>query len=250
MNCKEADALMDGYFDGELDLVHSLELERHLAECATCSAQLDRRRTLRASLAASPLRYRAPESAKVALRAALDAEGGSNVVSMPSRRRFFPVAGSIAAALIVGITAYSLVHTAGDSQDEEVVDAHLRSLMAAHLTDVASTDQHTVKPWFAGKLDFSPPVRDFSADGFPLTGGRLDYLDHRPVAALVYRRNQHVINVFVWPNPGSDEAPRASSRNGYNVVRESKSGMEFCLVSDLNRAELQDLAARMVSANP
>ncbi len=229
MNCKEAEALMDGYFDGELDLVHSLELERHLAECAECSAQLNRRRALRAGLAASPLRYRAPEPVKATVRAALDAESEANVVRMPSRRRFFPVAGSIAAALIVGITAYSLVHTAGEAQDEEVVDAHLRSLMAAHLTDVASTDQHTVKPWFAG---------------------RLDYLDHRPVAALVYRRNQHVINVFVWPNPGSDDRPRTSGRNGYNVVRESKSGMEFCLVSDLNRAELQDFATRLASAIP
>ena len=124
----------------------------------------------------------------------------------------------------------------------EVVAGHVRSLQGAHLTDIASSEHHTVKPWFAGKLDFSPPVPDFSAEGFPLIGGRLDYVREKQVAALVYGRQQHVINRFVWPSPDSNALPVAASRRGYHVQHGAASGMTYWAISDLNESDLSHFA--------
>lgn len=133
-----------------------------------------------------------------------------------------------------------------DGLTESVTEAHLRSLQGAHLADVPSTDEHTVKPWFAGKLDFSPPVVDLAAEGMPLTGGRLDYLDGRPVAALVYRAGPHVVNLFIWPQADrKTAAPQLLERRGYNLVRWTQDGMQAWAVSDLNAAELQAFAAQL-----
>jgi anti-sigma factor RsiW len=126
--------------------------------------------------------------------------------------------------------------------ETELINSHVRALMVAHLTDVASTDQHTVKPWFQGKLDYSPPVHDLAEQGFPLVGGRLDYLSGRAVAALVYRRHGHLINVFVWPDSG-EERRTSSSHQGYNVLHWRGGGMQYWVVSDLNAAELQTLGS-------
>ena len=173
--------------------------------------------------------------------------------SRKPRRSFRPLVGALAAsiALAVALSVIVVQRSGRDTVEAQIFASHVRSLQVDHLMDVASSDQHTVKPWFAGKLDFSPPVRDLREQGFPLEGGRLDYLDGRSVAALVYKRHQHVINVFVWPQ-SSTAAESASSRDGYNVLRWSEGGFAFWAISDLNPTELRELAAdlRAPGASP
>jgi anti-sigma factor RsiW len=154
----------------------------------------------------------------------------------------------VAASLLLSVAVSSGVSysvftpSATESLQQDVVASHVRSLQMEHITDVASSDQHTVKPWFLGKLDYSPPVEDFAAEGFPLIGGRLDYVSHRVAAALVYRHAQHPINLFILPSREAESAPRASADSGYNVLHWTKDGMTFWAISDLNAAELGDFA--------
>jgi anti-sigma factor RsiW len=258
MNCETARGLIDGYADGELDLERSLEIERHLAECAACTAVLREIRVMRSGLRSGAVAFDAPAELRAKIRDAIDdrrrAEGvasrrSSSRPAVLSRSPSRWAGGALAAAAVLMIIV--LVggqHRSASSTDDligsEIVASHVRSLMADHLADVISTNQHTVKPWFDGKVDFAPTVEDFAAQGFPLTGGRLDYADGRPVAALVYRRNKHIINLFTWPiGDGRETAPQVEQRQGYNLVHWDKGGMAYWAVSDLNGAELSKFAA-------
>ncbi len=171
----------------------------------------------------------------------------------PSWRQGWFLAASFATVALVSwnVAIFTFPSARGDDVEREVVAAHVRSLMTpGHLNDVASTDQHTVKPWFAGRLDFAPPVRDLAASGFPLAGGRLDYIDGRPVAALTYKRRLHAVNLFVWPVSEPDTPPVSTSVNGYSVAHWTRGSMRYWAVSDAAPGEVASFAQAMTSASP
>ncbi len=254
MNCAEVHDRLHAYADDELDVVRSAEMDEHAKTCAACAAEIKHLRSLRVTLQNSGLAYRAPDALRKKVqqlaREASDREPGRD------DRRVRP-AKSVEANLqwlwkwlAMGATVTAVLaivlRPAGISPREqllnEAVASHVRSLMADHLTDVASSDQHTVKPWFDGKLDFAPNVKDFAEQGFPLVGGRLDYLDGHAVAALVYRHDKHLINVFIWPATNASSSAEATYR-GYNVVTCDLGGFHYCLVSDMEKSGLNEFAS-------
>jgi anti-sigma factor RsiW len=243
--CDDNARLLHGYLDGELDLVRSLEIEEHMKTCPDCAQELRGQQTLRKAFRSANLYDRAPRGLEARIRATLARE---DRVRLTPRREFWnwvAVAAAIVLAFFLGLRG--LPGLTGRSQPQllaqEVVASHIRSLQPGHLVDVESTDQHTVKPWFDGKIDFAPPVKDFAADGFPLIGGRLDYLEHRNVAALVYERRKHLINLYLWPDEsGADTSPRSVSSEGYHMIFWQSGGMYFCAVSDVNADELGQFA--------
>ena len=239
MSCQQTHELIHGYLDGELDLVKSLEIEKHLEHCPACTQIYEGLRSLQTRLSDNALRFEPPASLEKRLRSSLRREEEPQPAIF--RWRWLVAASSLLAAVLIiwTIVAISSRQSPDDVLAQEVVASHVRSLMANHLTDVPSSNRHTVKPWFDGKLDFSPAVKDLSQQGFSLNGGRLDYIGNRPVAALVYQRRQHSINVFVWPATQAPPNGKASERQGYNLIRWSNAGMTYWAVSDLNLAELQ-----------
>jgi anti-sigma factor RsiW len=242
MNCVEIKPLLDGYVDNELDLVRMLEVEKHYDTCGSCAGQIKDLQALRTTLKSARLSYRAPEALKETLYAKYSPRRRS--VSAWWNLQAWVPAGAMAllfAGLYFGNGA--LFNTGDGRVANEVVSAHVRSLMATHLMDVASTNQHTVKPWFNGKIDFAPAVHDLAEQSFPLVGGRLDYIANEPVAALVYQRQKHVINLFIWPAPrGGDRTLHALARRGYNLITWTQAGMTYWTVSDLNARELKEFA--------
>ena len=251
MSCQETQSLIHGYMDGELDLVRSLEFERHLNGCEVCALAYERHKSLQSLVRGGSLYFKAPAGLERRLHASLSnihrvATKAEARAVAPSRAwAWGGVAATLAAVVILGLVLQTSRPSQQGLMAEEVVSSHIRSLMANHLTDVASSDQHTVKPWFNGKLDFSPPVVDLATSGFPLVGGRLDYLAGRPVPALVYQRRKHIINVFTWPasSAGHDSGvpAKAATRQGYNALHWTQSGMTYWAVSDLNSRELEEL---------
>ena len=238
--CPDRETMLHAHIDGELDSLAAAGLEKHLRNCAACRAALDELTEIRAALTTAALRQPAP----AALRERIERRTGlgqAPVVAPRSRRNFGAwlgggTIGAIAAslALLVGTPAV----TSASLQDE-LVDSHIRSLQASHLTDVLTADRHVVKPWFNGRIDFAPPVHELAAQGFPLVGGRLDYVDGQPVAALVYRRQLHTINLFVRP-ASATTSPVAvtATRHSYNLVRWVAGGLEYWAVSDVEMREL------------
>ena len=250
MTCSEFRTFLHGYMDGELDLVRQVEIEEHLRTCGACSQIYQTQLALRSALKSGELYFRAPAGLERKVRMA---------AQRPERKSWLPrlqlpgwIGAAVAAAAVVALAFLVSPMLSRPSQTEriaqDVVSAHIRSLMPGHLTDVPSSENHTVKPWFAGKLDFSPPVLDLSAEGFPLVGGRLDYAAGRPVAALVYRRGKHFINLFVWPSVSAQEsAEAADARQGYNLLFWTRGQTNFWAISDVNAAELRQFA-RLVRA--
>jgi anti-sigma factor RsiW len=246
MTCDEAEVMLHALIDDELDAGHTRDVEAHAATCARCAAQLAAYRDLQQAMQRNNLRYTAPAS----LRRSIDRVVPSPVTT--SRRTLlkgFAIGSLASAAAASGLTLMVM----REDQDKrilgEAVSAHLRSLQADHLTDVLSSDQHTVKPWFNGRIDLAPPVIDLTAQGFTLIGGRLDFIDGKPVAAIVYRRRVHVINLFVAQGIGTPVAlPRLESVQGFNVRRWTDQGLNFLAISDLNREELEEFAAKFERA--
>lgn len=236
--CADKNHLLHAHFDGELDAVNAEAFEAHLKSCPGCAAALAELHGLRGRLADPSLRPVAPGSLRARIERAVAAE------AEPQRRlpRALPwsLSGGFA-ALAATLAVMAMLPSQAELADELVSD-HVRSTLATHLVDVESSDRHTVKPWFNGKLDFAPPVVDLAGQGFPLVGGRLDYLDGRVVAALVYRRNRHVINVFVRPEPTSLQRPGPiRPHEGYNLLRWTERGLEFWAVSDVEPGDLRAL---------
>jgi len=247
MTCDEAEVLIHALIDGELDAGHAREVEAHLAGCAECSAKLRSFRAMRQAMSATKLDYPALASLRASLGRVLPgADAGK-----PTRRALlkgFAAGGAISAIAASGI--FLIVMRAGDNRRVlgEIVSAHLRSLQAEHLTDVQSGDQHTVKPWFNGRLDVAPPVVDLTMQGFTLLGGRLDYINGRAAAAIVYRRRVHIINLFVTQGAGPDRAATMETVQGFNMWLWSEQGLNFWAVSDINADELQEFGEKFRTA--
>jgi anti-sigma factor RsiW len=244
LNCREIETLIHGYADGELDLVQGLEIERHLQECPSCAGALAGLQSVRAAIRDNPPYFQAPPGLARRVRSSLREAGPAARPALLGARRLLAVTASAALIAAAGWGLARVLPARPDDADptRELVASHVRSqMLPSHQFDVESTDAHTVKPWFEGKLDFAPPVKDLAAQGFPLIGGRLDYLRDRPVAALVYRRRKHPIDLFIWPSPpGPEAAPARATRQGYHMVGFSHSGMTYWAVSDLNEPELEE----------
>jgi len=248
VTCELSQNLLHAYFDGELDAMGAAEFERHLESCPDCEARLAAEEKLRSALAGAQLYERAPETLRRKLqislpKAAVPPPLKDTRSSLEKSWRWLAIAASVILAVLLGTQYVQKLNRYSQQQAMAavIVDAHLRSLQPGHLEDVISTDQHTVKPWFDGKIDFAPPVRDFSSDGFPLLGGRLDVIDSRTAAALVYGRRKHIVNVFVEKAQPEDSQASSGELQGYHWVSWQQNGFTFTAVSDTAFADLDQL---------
>jgi len=240
MTCDEAEILLHALIDGELNAGHAREVEAHIAACPACAGKLAGYRQMSRQIADADLRFTAPAGLRLRIEAALP----QPQIQAPSRRavlRGFAMGSAVSAIAATGLVAIVLRSDDEARIKSEIVSAHLRSLQAGHLTDVLSTDQHTVKPWFNGKLDVAPPVIDLTAQGFTLIGGRLDYVDARAIGAIVYRRRLHVINLFVTQTASTEpRAAKTETFQGFNIRSWSEGGLNYWAVSDLAADELAE----------
>lgn len=259
-DCADYEMLLHALADGELDAGHVRDVETHVAGCAACAEKLKTIRALRHAMAEAGLKEPAPAHLRSRIEALFPADVGAlrpaGALQEGSVRRWWRsfIGGfSVGAALSGAVTVMLVIGLFTSNQDQqiadEVVSAHIRSLQAGHLMDVETSDQHTVKPWFDGKVDVAPPVVDLTAEGFTLLGGRLDYIDNEPVASVVYRRRKHIINLFVAQRLGSEHAgATARTIQGYNVRHWSDQGLDFWVVSDLDPAELGEFVEKISAA--
>ncbi|MDX6531986.1 MAG: hypothetical protein QOH41_4276 [Blastocatellia bacterium] len=265
MNCEEVMNLMDGYLDGELDPITCQTIEQHLQECHDSEQAYKAHGTLIRAIGSATPYYKAPPELRERIQSSLRQEIAERSKSSGSIPRdasplikekqpeprsilfgtswnWLALAAAIVFAAIIAWNVLPRLQRPGPDQllATQLIAGHVRSLMANHLTDVASSDQHTVKPWLDAKLDFAPAVVDLSSEGFPLIGGRLDYLDNRPVAALVYQRRKHFINLFVWPAaPDATKTPKTITRQGYQLLHWVGSDFNYWAVSDVSETDLE-----------
>ncbi|WP_413710202.1 anti-sigma factor family protein [Rhizobium sp. Rhizsp82] len=255
--CDQWGPVLHAFTDGELDLVRAAELEAHLAGCPDCRAEMERVRGVRQRIGRDGVRFKMPEEVRAQVLTALSREQAAGI---PAQRRvetaspwsrffrfvrdwsFVPSLAALAASAMLFVNAPAPELGIQD----QLLASHVQSMLADHLVDVQTSNQHTVKPWFNGRIDFSPPVNDLAKDGFPLVGGRVDYIGGRVVAALVYRRNGHVINLFVWPQTAGRQTD--SEHDGYNMAEWSANGLVFWAVSDVSAGDLAAFRASFMRA--
>ncbi len=262
MNCAEIRTLIDAYLDGELDPLMSQKVDQHLRECRQCEQAYHLESAMAHAIRETAPYYKAPTELRERIQSSLRQTSGETTnrgaVEPDSVKRaevirrgafsgmswnWLALAAAIVVAAVIGITVLPRLKQSDSAQflTTQLIDSHVRSLMADHLTDVASSDQHTVKPWLDMKLDFAAPVVDLSKDGFPLVGGRLDYLDKHAAAALVYQRRKHFINLFIWPtSPGDNKTQTMVERDGYHLLRWGDSDFTYWAVSDVNVGDLEN----------
>ena len=251
MNCTDSRSRLQAYLDQELDLPGVLGIDEHLASCEACKTIFAQHFALQSGIRKHAVYYTAPGALKERIRGVISRSAAKSRWQQPRFQRFQLGAAVAATALVSWIAAiqYNSLPEA-EFLAEQVIASHARSMLTSHLADVSTSDEHTVKPWLSSKLDFSPPVTDLTRAGFPLVGGRLDYLDNRPVAALVYGHSQHVINLFVWPDRRSGRSlpMQSMSKHGYNVLHWINGGMAFWAISDLNATEMKTFAEAYAGA--
>lgn len=230
--CADQELLLNAFIDGELDAANTAELEVHVVGCRACREELERLRSVHDALAMPGVRYEMPAGTRARLLSSIDRSqvGTSRPISWWATA----LGGAIAASLA---TAFLLPLASQPGLEDELIAGHVRSLQVEHLTDVRTSNEHLVRPWFNGKIDFAPPVPELASDGFPLAGGRLDYLNGRTVPAIVYKRRLHTINLFAWPAPASGD--KRIEKDGYSLSEWSQGGLRYAAVSDLSPAELE-----------
>ena len=248
MTCAETEILLHALLDGELDAGHARDVETHLEGCPRCAAPFRAHREMQQAMSAAQLQFTAPTSLRQRIERALP-----SAPKRVSNRRSVLKGFFMGTALSTALAASLVIAVIRTDQDQrvlgDVTSAHVRSLQGDHLTDVQTSDQHTVKPWFNGKVDIAPPVVDLTAQGFTLLGGRLDYIDGKAVASIVYRRRTHVINLFVAQVAGSEgHRAKLETMQGFNIRRWSAQGLEFFAISDINAEELQEFVEKFENA--
>lgn len=239
--CPDKEMMLHALIDDELDAANIAAVEAHLRTCAECAAALERLRAVRGALSDEGLRYAAPAHLRGAVEQALPAAPHAN--RWPERIGWAG-GGAIAASLALML---STAQPAVPALEQQLVASHVRSLLVDHLVDIPTSDRHVVKPWFNGKIDFSPPTPDLTAQGFPLVGGRLDYVGGKTVAVIVYRRHLHTINLFVSPGP-PEKLPGNVQTDGYTIHRWVANGLAYYAVSDVAPGDLAQFEQAFTAA--
>jgi anti-sigma factor RsiW len=248
MSCQETQTLLHGHVDGELDLLRSLEIDQHLQECAACAQAYTNLQALRMTIKDRAPYFEVPAALRKRIQSSIRQQSKTGFALHVLPVRNLAIAASLGFILLTASGMIRIVYdrTNGVSTQELVVASYVRSeMLPSHLVDVESSDQHTVKPWFAGKIDFAPPVPDLKDQGFDLKGGRLDYLDKKAVATLVYRARQHIINLFIWPASSAESAARMETRQGYHLIHWTQFSMTYWAVSDVNETELEEFVRQV-----